>query len=191
VELRETTRLYGLAREGSAEALDQLCRRCAAKLLPLIRLRLGPVRRNELESRDILQAVLVKFFQDLDRIREPEAVMAWLSRVAQNEIRDRLDYQHRQRRDAALAVPIDEALEVPAPLRHALSQVIVNEETDRLERALESLPESQREAIILRKFEELTFPEMAVRLGRSEDACRMLFARAMTALTVAWQAGHS
>ena len=48
----------------------------------------------------------------------------------------------------------------------------------------EQLSERARDVILLRQFEELTFPEIAARLGRSEDACRMLFARAMTALTL-------
>ena len=34
---------------------------------------------------------------------------------------------------------------------------------------------------MLRAIEEPTFAEIAERLGRSPDACRMLFARAMTA----------
>jgi DNA-directed RNA polymerase specialized sigma24 family protein len=38
--------------------------------------------------------------------------------------------------------------------------------------------------IILRSYEELSFAEIGARLGKSEDACRMLFARAMTALTM-------
>jgi DNA-directed RNA polymerase specialized sigma24 family protein len=38
--------------------------------------------------------------------------------------------------------------------------------------------------ILLRKYEELSFPDISRRLGKSEDACRMLFARAMTALTL-------
>jgi RNA polymerase sigma-70 factor (ECF subfamily) len=69
-------------------------------------------------------------------------------------------------------------------VRQALSVAIMNEKLERLERALEALPDSQREIIILRKLEELTFPAIAVRLGKSEDACRMQFARAMTALTL-------
>ena len=69
--------------------------------------------------------------------------------------------------------------------RSALSQVILNEEISRLEAALETLSPAHREIILLRKFEELTFPEIATRLGKSEDACRMLFARAMTSLTLA------
>jgi DNA-directed RNA polymerase specialized sigma24 family protein len=38
--------------------------------------------------------------------------------------------------------------------------------------------------ILLRKYEELPFGEIARRLGKTEDACRMLLARAMTALTL-------
>jgi DNA-directed RNA polymerase specialized sigma24 family protein len=39
------------------------------------------------------------------------------------------------------------------------------------------LAPDHREIILLRKFEELPFAEIAQRLGRSEDACRMLRAR--------------
>ena len=45
--------------------------------------------------------------------------------------------------------------------------------------------------ILLRKFEELSFAEIARRLGKSEDACRMLLARAMTALTLALSDEHA
>jgi len=40
---------------------------------------------------------------------------------------------------------------------------------------------------MLRKFEELSFKEIGERLGKSPDACRMLLARAMTALTLAME----
>lgn len=185
MEANETTRLFERAMNGTADQQDALYRHCAAKLLPLIRLRLGPTLRAQLESRDILQSVLLKAFQKIQDVKDPASLMAWLSRIAQNEIRDQLDYHGRQQRDAARHVPLDQAAEdVPAPIRQAISQVILAEQTDDLERALEALPDAQREVIILRKLEELTFPEISVRLGRSEDACRMMFARAMTDLTL-------
>jgi RNA polymerase sigma-70 factor (ECF subfamily) len=184
VESNETARLFDRARAGSDDALDRLYRRCAGKLLPLIRLRLGPALRAELESRDILQAVLLKSFQDLDRVHRPASLMAWLSTIAQNEIRDRVDYVRRQGRDLARRAPLDDAASMPAPVRNALSRAILNEGAARLERALETLPEAQREVIVLRKLEELSFREIADRLGKSPDACRMLFARAMAALTL-------
>jgi RNA polymerase sigma-70 factor (ECF subfamily) len=113
--------------------------------------------------------------------------MAWLARIADHEIRDRADYHQRQRRDAAREVGADDEPPVAAAARSALSQVILDEQAQRLERAIESLSPAHRDVILLRTFEELTFPEIAARLGKSEDACRMSFARAMTALTLAMQ----
>jgi len=186
----ETARLFERARNGSDEAVSALYRRCAAKLLPLIRLRMGRALRAEMESRDVLQAVFLKAAPKLSQLKEPAAVMSWLSKIAENEIRDRADYWQRARRDAAQRAPLSEAAEnVPAPLRQALSQAILNEESERLERALEQLPEAQREAIVLHKLEELTFREMGERLGKSEDACRMAYVRAMAALTLQLKAG--
>ncbi len=186
MDRQETAALVERARDGSGSALDALYARCAGKLLPLIRLRMGRSLRSELESRDILQAVLLKSFHRIGQFKGEASgsLMAWLARIAENEIRDRADYHGRQRREAARRVPLDEAASLPEPVRSALSQVILTQEAERLERALESLSDVQREAILLRQFEELTFPEMAARLGKSEDACRMMFARAMTALTL-------
>lgn len=181
----ETRRLFEEARLGEADALGAFFDRCARKLLPLIRLKMGRSLRSDLESRDILQAVLMKSFERLGQVHDPGAVMGWMARMAENEIRDRADYGSRQRRDAARRVPLDTgAAAIPAPVRQALSQAILNEQAERLARALESLPDAQREIIVLRKLEELSFHEIAVKLGKSDDACRMAFARAMAALTL-------
>jgi RNA polymerase sigma-70 factor (ECF subfamily) len=110
--------------------------------------------------------------------------MAWLARIAEHEIRDRVDYHQRQRRDAAREVPLEDDTPVAALSRSALSRVIFGERAQQLEDALESLSPEHREVIVLRKLEERSFAEVGRRMGRSEDACRMLLARAMTALTL-------
>ena len=187
MDRRESSELLRRAKAGSAEPLDELYRRYANKLLALIRLRLGKSLRAHLESRDILQATLLKSFQRIEQFEgsDSRSLMAWLAAIAQNEIRDQADYHGRQKRDAARHVPLDEEIgEVASRVRSALSQAIWTEEAERLERALESLEEHHREVIILRKFEELSYREIADRLGKSEDACRMMFARAMTTLTI-------
>jgi RNA polymerase sigma factor (sigma-70 family) len=81
-------------------------------------------------------------------------------------------------------VPIDTDAALAAGGRSALSQTILTEEAQQLEAAIEALTPSHREIILLRKFEERSFAEIGQRLGKSEDACRMLLARAMTALTL-------
>jgi len=184
-----------LTHPASNEALDRLYERCAPRLLSYIRLKLGRSLRERLESRDILQATLLKSFQHLDEFRgaDGQSLMAWLARIADREIVDRADYHHRQRRDAGREAPIDDHPELTARVRSVLSQVILDEqageEARQLETALDSLSEAHRQIILLRKFEELSFGEIALRLGKSEDACRMLLARAMTALTLKL-AGH-
>ena len=174
------------AKAGSADAINELYERCAGRLLAYIRLRMGRELRARLESRDILQATLLKSVEHLADFegRHSGSLMAWLAKIAEHEIRDRADYQQRQRRDAAREVALETDAALPAPARSALSQAILTEEAERLEIALESLTPAHREVILLRKFEELPFGDIARRLGKSEDACRMLLARAMTALTL-------
>jgi RNA polymerase sigma-70 factor (ECF subfamily) len=111
--------------------------------------------------------------------------MGWLIRIAENEVRDQVDYQHRQRRDVSMAVPIDAGgVDLAANIRSALTAAVVTEEAERLGAALGALDPDHREVIVLRKLEELSFKDVAARMGRSEDACRMLLARAMVALTL-------
>jgi RNA polymerase sigma-70 factor (ECF subfamily) len=182
-----STDLLHRAKQGSEAALNLLYEQCAARLLAYIRLRLGRELRSKLESRDILQATLLKSLTHLHELKgdERESLMAWLARIAEHEIRDRADYHGRLRRDAAREVAVDDDAPLAAAERSALSRVILDERARRLEEAMETLLPAHREVILLRSFEELSFREIAKRTGRSEDAARMLFARAMTALTMA------
>ena len=182
----DTADLLARARAGSPEALNIVYQRVSARLLAYVRLRMGRDLRSRLESRDILQAALLKSFEKIGDFRgtETRSLMAWLARIAEHEIRDSVDHLHRQRRDAARETPLDDAVPLPAITRSALSRVILEEEAGRLEQAIDGLSADHRDVILMRKFEELSFAEIALRTGRSEDACRMLLARAMTALTL-------
>jgi len=183
----ETTReLLNRAKAGSPDALNRLYERCAGRVLAFIRLRLGRDLRSRLESRDILQATLLKSFERLHELKadETRSLIAWLARIAEHEIRDCADFHHRQRRDWERETALDDDAPLPALTRSALSRVILDEQAAQLEDAIESLTPSYRDVILLRKFEELSFAEIGERLGKSEDACRMLLARAMTALTL-------
>jgi len=192
-----TTELLAAARAGSPDAVDALYARCASKLLPLVRLRLGSALRAHLESDDILQAALAKSLAHIRRAPgagaeggleavEGRSLMAWLARIAENEIRDQWDHIGRARRDRRRTVAFEPPVhDRPGADRSALSALIASEGLARLERALASLSDAHREIILLRKFEELGFREIGEKLGKSDDACRMLFARAMAALTLA------
>lgn len=73
---------------------------------------------------------------------------------------------------------------VEAWVTSVLSRMIRDERAEKLEQAMEGLTDTHREIILLRKFQELSYRDIAVRLGKSEDACRMLLARALSALTL-------
>jgi len=181
------TTLLLQAREGSEPALNRLFEQCGERLLSLIRLRMGAKLRSRMESGDLLNATLLRAFRSFDSLeaRNTPSLMAWLGRIAESEIRDEADRLNAQRRDAAKEVPLDSDLgELAAQLRSQTSQLVLSESRARLERAIEQLREEYREIILLRRYEELGFKEIGARLGKSPDACRMLLARAMTALTL-------
>jgi RNA polymerase sigma-70 factor, ECF subfamily len=183
----DTTGLLQQAREGSDEALDALLQRHAGKLLAVVRVRLGPSLRGRVESGDVLQECLIKAYQRFGQFEgEDRALMAWLARIAENQVRDEAEFHGRQRRDVRQEVALEDgAGALAARARSVSSQVALGQQTRQLERALETLEPDHREVIVLRKLHELGFREIGERMERSEDAARMLLARAMTALTLA------
>jgi RNA polymerase sigma-70 factor (ECF subfamily) len=187
MERASSTAVLRRALSGSDDALDALYARFGPRLLAFIRLKMGPSLRVRLESRDILQTTLLKSFEHLDDFEGSDArsLLGWMMRIAEHEIRDRADFHGRQRRDVDLEENVDDHAGLRARTRSALSRLILDEQSERLDAALATLSDAHREVILLRAFEELSFAETGRILDRSEDATRMLFARAMTALTLA------
>ncbi len=183
----ESSRLFEHARQGSREAINAIFERYGGRLHALIRQRLGPQLRRRLESRHIRQTTLLTAFKGLDRFdgSGSRSLMAWMSTIARAEICDQADFHGRQKRNAARDTTLDERVDpVARQVRTEASRLQLKEDSERLENALDALGEAQREVILLRHFEELSFPEIGERLGKSPDACRMQLARAMTALTL-------
>lgn len=183
----ESSILLREAREGSNDALGQLFELCGDKLLALIRIRLGPSLRREVESGDILQQTLLKAFQRIDQFEgaDRDTLMGWLATIAWNEIRDQADYYQRLRRDARLRATWTSGFDpVARELHGEVSLLVLQEESRQLVAALDRIEEDHREVIALRRFLDLSFTEVGERMDRSAEAARKLFARAMAALTL-------
>ena len=166
--------------------MNELLTEVAPRLLGFIRLRLGRDLRRDLESQDLLQATLIKAFLRLDQFEGSGtgSLLGWMTAIANNEIRDQYDFHRRHRRDAAMRVSLGSGLErLEAEIVSEVSRIHLKQKELELERALDSLDPLHREVILLRKYEELSYPESGQRLGKSPDAARMLLARAMTALS--------
>jgi len=166
--------------------VDALYARVAPRVLAYVRMRMGPSLRARMDSRDILQATLLKSFEHFGEFQGAgkPALMAWLARIAEREILDRADYHQRARRSAERETPLDGEDALAARVTSVLSRMIRDERAEKLAEAMAGLSDAHREIILLRKFQELPFREIAARLDKSEDACRMLLARALSALTL-------
>ena len=194
-----TRNLVTLAREGDETALNQLCRVYAARVLWLVRLRMGKELRAKLESMDVVQDVLVYALRDLgDFTYKTEGdFVRWLSGVVENRIRDNLDKLHADKRDIRKEIRLNsdriaaedsivgaaELIDTKTP-----SAIISkSEDFDRLAKAIDTLKPEYREVIVLTKIEGLSYREIGDKLGKSTDAVRMLVSRAMGVLSCAFE----
>ena len=126
--------------------------------------------RDAHEAEDVTQTVFMKLISAIHRY-EPRQVTftAWILRVAHNVAIDSL----RQRRP----VPCEEVIEISRAADDSS-----HEARRGLEQALETLPEDQRDVVVLRNLVGLSPAEIADRMGRTEASIHGLHHRARVAM---------
>ncbi|MCO5168719.1 MAG: sigma-70 family RNA polymerase sigma factor [Planctomycetes bacterium] len=182
----DTDDLLARAKGGDAHAYGDLFRHLEPRLQVYVRVRLGPQLALDVDSHDVVQEILLLAHRDFARFdaREPGGFVRWLFVVADHRLRDlATHYAAQKRRPAEGLVRGDQALAGARDSHTSPSAALGREERrEMLARALERLPEDEREALILRHFQELTLMEVAERLQRSEPAVRRLLGRAHRSL---------
>jgi RNA polymerase sigma-70 factor (ECF subfamily) len=146
------------------------------RLLARIRRMMGPDAREGLESSDVLQSVYTEALQGLraGSLGE-EKLLPWMVEVARHKIID----EARRRRERPLGGTSIEPVDSPSSLCTRLSE----RETRRgLFEALSALEPERRRVIALRCEDGCSWPRIAVVLGRSEEAARKLYHRALLEL---------
>lgn len=180
--LTRTHRLVQAAQAGDRQALEVLLLRYQERVRRIVRIRLGPVLRQQLESGDVLQQVLLDAFRSLDRYepRDEAGFLAWLSGIVEHRLRDAADYHGADKRDAARVRPLDASGSVsPADAlvdggTTPPESAARSEAAQRLDACLSALPDAERELIVLRDYIGLSWGEIAERTGApSPDAARM------------------
>lgn len=91
---------------------------------------------------------------------------AYLFRISRNLSIDHIRSLTTQNRYVQSGLPADEIAEIRPS---AETEVDFKQRINRLERAIETLPERQREVFLLHKYEELSHAEIAERLGVSKS----------------------
>jgi RNA polymerase sigma-70 factor (ECF subfamily) len=122
--------------------------------------------------------------------------LRWLSRIAENKLRDVSKKFHADKRDIRKEMSFKQEgssadgrfHDASEPIDTTTPSVIMRkkEALDRLEKALDTLKPEYKEVIVLKKIEGLSHAEIAERLNKSTNAVPMLLFRAMSALTIAY-----
>ena len=189
-----TVHLLDRFKAGDDQALDQLYGRYYDRMVAVVRLRMGTKLRAKMESMDVVQEAFLASLNGLKTFsyRGEGAFFHWLCKVIENRIRDLVERFGAQKRDPAKEVPLwpgrSSAESVFGPISDLAvsaspaSEAALREETQRLEKAIDTLSEQQREALLLVRYEQLAFDEAASVMGKTPDAVRMLVGRAIVAL---------
>lgn len=162
---------------GDPDAARDLAQRIVPRILGYATRTLA----DRAEAEDIAQEVMLRLWRAAPDWRSGEAqVSTWAYRVAINLCNDRLRARKRRKQDAldSMAEPEDGA---PS----AVDGLIDADRQTALTAALNTLPERQRVAVVLRHIEGLANPEIAAVLQVGVEAVESLIARGKRALTSA------
>ena len=188
------TELLGLARQGDAQAHGLLLEMYRPYLTLLARLQIGRRLQGKVDPADMVQETFLeaaRCFAQFRGVSEPE-LTAWLRQILVARLAHLVRrYYGTQARDIRLEQALtDDIYQSSQALQLAFiatqstpSQAVSQrEQAVLLADALNCLPVDYREVIILRHLEELTFPEVSERMGRSVDSVEKLWVRALARL---------
>jgi RNA polymerase sigma-70 factor (ECF subfamily) len=171
-------RLLALYAGGDPAAARALTDRLTPRLLAYAARMLAGDRA---EAEDVVQETFLRLWRIAPDWRPGETQVAtWAYRVATNLCIDR---QRRRRRHAQ--DPLDEASAPPDPTPGAEARLQDHRRLAALEAALASLPDRQRQAVVLRHIEGLTNPEIAAIMEIGVEAVESLTARGKRGLAAA------
>ncbi len=182
------------ARQGADTARGELLENYRVYLDLLARVEIGRRLQTKVDASDVVQETFLEAHRNFAQFRggsEAEFV-AWLrgilaARIA-NVVRHYVGTQGRDiRREQALEINLDHssrALDRGLISLHSSpsQQAVRHEQGVFLAQALARLPEDYREVVVLRHLEELSFPEVALRMERSLDSVQKLWVRALARL---------
>lgn len=149
--------LVSAFQHGDAAAFDELVSRWDRKIHGAIYRVVGA----DEDSRDLCQEAFLKAYRGLGNFKKEARFSSWLYQIAINVCRDRL-----RRRRGRTAVSLDEVEEArDGRLRAAapspLELVEARDLRHLVEDAMATLSAEEREVVILKEYQELTFPEIA------------------------------
>jgi len=155
---------------GEQAALEELFRRHERRLYQLA----YRLLKDPQETEDALQEVFLKAYEHAGRYQPISTVKAWLNRITANHCLNRL----RERVPQDSLDDEERAPQLPSLNATPLEALEESDLARRLEGLLEALPENQRRALVLKRFGDLSYQEIAEIMGTTPGAVDGLIKRA-------------
>jgi RNA polymerase sigma-70 factor (ECF subfamily) len=185
-------RWLDIARDGSAEALGGALEACRTYLLLVANRELDPKLLAKGGASDLVQETFLDAQRDFATFRghTDEEWRAWLRQTLLHNLANfTRRYRDTDKREVARETPIDAerssgggAAELAADMPSPSAEMILGERLHEVDAALSRLPDDYRRVIMWRYQEGRAFSEIAEAFGRSENAVRKLWFRAIERL---------
>jgi RNA polymerase sigma-70 factor (ECF subfamily) len=143
--------------------------------------------RNSAAAEDLAQEVFLRVYRSRDSYEASAKFTTWLYRIATNlAVNHARDTRHeRPELTVSLDEPDDESgttLELPDGQLTAEQAMVQRERMLAIRRKVEALPELQRLAVIMHKYQQMDYKQIAEVLKKSESATKSLLFRAYETL---------
>lgn len=188
----ETEKLLGQVSRGEPEALGRLLESYRPRLKRMVAVRLDRRVATRLDASDVVQDALADAgTKVLEYLREPPMPFyPWLRHFAQERVIQLHRYHIFTDKRSLLReqfglgfLPeetVNQLADMLASSQSSPSQQLIRGELcQRVRRLLEQLPDRDREVLVLRYLEDLSFPEIALAVGQNEGAVKMRHLRAL------------
>jgi RNA polymerase sigma-70 factor, ECF subfamily len=173
-------------RSGDREALTALIERELSWIRSLARRRLGRLLRGKAETDDFVQDLLVRVLATKPGpdLLDEDGFRALLATILENVLRDQHDRFTAAKRAAGRERRLLSASagQPPAEVARPSEMAQLREWEDWIHRGMEQLAPEDRDLLRFRQWMGLSHSEIGGRMGISEDAARMRFARALARL---------
>jgi RNA polymerase sigma-70 factor (ECF subfamily) len=189
---RDAVQYLAAARAGSREALGQALEICRGYLLRVANQGLDQDLRAKGGASDLVQETFLEAHRDFGCFQgsSEQEFLAWLRLLLLHNVANfTRRYRGTDKRRVGREVELDGA-ESPACRRAGLatdtpspsSEAIAHEQAEKIQQALERLPDDYRRVLQLRNQERRSFEEIGPLMERSAEATRRLWTRAVERL---------
>jgi len=142
--------------------------------------------QNQAVSEELAQEVFLRVYRSRESYEPTAKFTTWLFRIAThlalNSIRDRKNEKGQE----SLDEEVSEGLERQVPDRNPTVEqsMLQHARMAEVRKAIDALPAKQRAAVLMHKYQELEYAQIAKALGCSDSAVKSLLFRAYETLRV-------